>query len=117
MKDYSMKSHNRKNHQRWLNAFCRAVNRNLEEDPLWRGRFVVEQKATRMEWFEDGSGGLMHCYLRFRDKKTGIVKDWCTDCLEASWRMFSHMNDFIINDCKVWENENPYEEAKYTGTL
>ena len=111
MTKYSMKSHKRKTHQRWLNKFLRYVNKTIANDSLWLGRFVVEQKATHMSWFEDKSGGLMLCHLQFRDKKTGIIKDWYTDCLEVSWDLFLKMNDFIIEDCKVWENEKPYDEV------
>lgn len=110
MKEYSMKNHDRRKHQRWLNTYCRRINKAIENDPLWLGRFVVEQKGTSMEWFEDKSGGLLHCWLQFRDKKTGRIKDWYTDCLDVSWKMFWEMNSFITTDCKVWEFEHPYDE-------
>ena len=100
---YSMKSHNRKNHQRWLNRACRVMNKNIHNDWLW---LVVEQKATAMAWFEDGSGGLMYCHLQFRDKKTGRTRDWYCDCLDVSRRLWYEMNKFITEDCRVWE-ENP----------
>lgn len=112
MTEYSMHSHKRRNHQRWLNRFCRAINKSIENDPLWLGRFVVEQKATEMEWFDDGSGGLLYCHLQFRDKKTGTTEDWYTDCLNVSWNMFIKMNNFIVDTCKVWEKEKPYQEVR-----
>ena len=112
MRKYSMKSHNRRNHQRWLNAYCRAVNKNIYDDDLWRGRFVVEQLATAMDWFEDKSGGLLYCTLQFRDKKTGRTKIWRTDALEVNWKMFWEMNDFIVKDCAVWENEDPRNDTE-----
>lgn len=112
MKEYSMTSHNRRKHQRWLNHFCRRVNRTIERDPLWMGRFVVRQLGTQMEWFEDGSGGLLYCHLLFVDKKTKKVKHWHTDCLDISFHMWLEMNDFIVKDCAVWENEHPYKEKK-----
>lgn len=112
MREYNMKSHHRRNHQRWLNAICRNMNTSIRNDDLWRGRFVVEQVATYMEWFNDKSGGLLHCILRFRDKKTGITKIWYTDCLDVNWRMFYQMNNFIVEDCAVWDNEDPYKETE-----
>ena len=112
MREYSMASHNRKNHQRWLNTFIREVNQTIAKDELWLGRFVVEQKATEMEWFSDGSGGLLYCLLQFRDKKTGRTTTWNTDCLEINNRIFWKMNDFITVDCHVWETEKPYEEVR-----
>lgn len=110
MKRYSMKSHNRKNHQRWLNKACRLMNQNIREDNLWLGRFVVEQKGTWMEWFEDGSGGMLHAHLQFRDKKTGYTKDWWGSCLSLEWKLWWEMNDFITKDCDVWsEMPCPYD--------
>jgi hypothetical protein len=105
MNEYSMKSHNRKNHQRWFNRYCRYVNKVIENDPLWLGRFFIKQNATHMEWFSDGSGGLMHAAIEMRDKKTNktIVK-WY-DGLDMGWRFWRDFNDFIIEDCKVWEEK------------
>ena len=112
MREYSMGSHDRRKHQRWLNAYCRMMNRSIANDPLWLGRFVIEQKSTAIKWFEDGSGGLLYCHLRFRDKKTDRVKDWYTDCLDLCWHGWFQMNDFIVKDCKVWELERPCEDRK-----
>ena len=107
---YNLKSCKRKKHQRWLNRYCRKVNKAIANDPLWLGRFVVEQVKTTMEWFDDKSGGLMYCVLRFRDKKTGTTKLWYTDALEVDSSFGWALNDFIVKDCKVWENEHPYQE-------
>lgn len=108
MNRYSMISHRRKNHQRWLNKLCREMNKNVYNDDLWLGRFVVEQKATWMHWFEDGSGGMLRVHLQFRDKKTGRTRDWWGGCLSLEHEMWRVMNNFIIEDCKVWD-EDPYE--------
>lgn len=112
LKEYSMKSKNRRVHQRWLNKYICWTNDGIRNDPLWLGRFIVDQVSTSMEWFGDKSGGLMSCHLRFRDKKTGITRDWYTDCLDLQYNMYFKMNDFIIKDCKVWEKEKPYEEKQ-----
>ena len=103
MRKYSMKSHNRKNHQRWFNQYCRYVNKTMENDDLWLGRFKVKQSATHMEWFEDGSGGLMYAELMMLDKKTGIHKVGWYSGLDMDWKFWRDLNDFIIIDCKVWE--------------
>ena len=60
MRTYSMISHNRRKHQRWFNRYCRHVNKSIENDNLWLGRFYISQDRTHMEWFDDGSGGLMY---------------------------------------------------------
>lgn len=112
MKKYSTKSHNRRNHQRWLNYACRMMNKNIYDDDLWRGRFVVEQVSTQMDWFEDKSGGILRCILRFRDKKTNHTRLWYTDCLEVCWQLLYQMNYFIVKDCAVWDNEDPYKSKE-----
>ena len=63
-----------------------------------------------MHWFEDKSGGLMYALIEMRDKKTGITYKKWYDCLEMDWKFWYDFNDFIIKDCKVWEEEpGPYE--------
>lgn len=103
MRTYSMASHKRKNHQRWLNRYCRHVNKSIENDDLWLGRFYISQNRTKMEWFDDGSGGLIYVELMMHDRKTGITKTKWYDALGLEWQMWWDLNDFIIKDCKVWE--------------
>jgi hypothetical protein len=98
-----MKSHNRKNHQRWLNRYCRMVNKTIENDDLWLGRFYISQNRTRMEWFEDGSGGLIYAEIVMHDRKTGKTEIHWYDGLDMGWKMWRDFNDFIIEYCKVWE--------------
>ena len=110
MKRYSLKSHNRRKHQRWLNNYIREWNKSIKQDDLWLGRFVIEQKSTWMEWFEDKSGGLLPCALEFVDRKTGHTQMWYTDCLEVTWHYWWELNRFIVEDCYVWhEDPDPYE--------
>ncbi len=103
MRKYSMKSHKRRNHQRWFNQYVRYINKTMEEDDLWLGRFYVTQEATCMEWFEDGSGGLMRALLVMHDRKTGRCCYKSYDGLDMDWRFWQDFNQFIIEDCKVWE--------------
>ena len=105
MRKYSMASHNRKNHQRWFNQYCRHINKVMEDDDLWLGRFCVKQEATHMNWFEDKSGGIMYALIAMRDKKTGkTVTRWYSG-LDMDWKFWWDFNDFIIKDCKVWEEK------------
>ena len=105
MRNYSMKSMKRKNHQRWFNQYCRYVNKSIENDELWLGRFCISQKATQMEWFEDKSGGLMYALIEMRDKKTGRVKTRWFNGLAMDWDFWRDFNNFIVLDCKVWEEK------------
>ena len=83
------------------------MNRSIENDPLWRGRFCVRSGYTRFQEYEDHSGCEMLCELFFIDKKTGkIVKDYETVnewCFWGGSQLWRRMNDFIMNDCKVWD--------------
>ena len=105
MRKYSMGSHKRKNHQRWFNQYCRYVNKVMKEDELWLGRFCVKQLRSDMHWFEDNSGGVMAAEILMRDKKTGITKSKWYSGLDMSWKFWFDLNNFIVEDCKVWEEE------------
>ena len=50
MTKYSMGSHKRKNHQRWFNRYCRHVNKIIEDDNLWLGRFCIKQLGTDIRY-------------------------------------------------------------------
>ena len=102
-------SQNRKVHQRAMNQAMRAINKNIERDGLWNGRFIVRQH--RAEWipYEDNSGRELYVSLKFIDRCTGhyfIINDsvnhWIHWDGSALW---SAMNDFIVNQCDVWNEE------------
>lgn len=108
-------SKKRKKHQRAMNKVIRDMNNSIKNDPLWLGRFYARQLDGWFEEYEDRSGASLYIRLRFYDRKTGITRDTSYDSVNA-WRLFSHlffeMNDFIINDVKVWENEDPCHDEK-----
>ena len=105
-----LSSRNKRKHQRHMNKAMRLVNNMIKNDPLWRGRFYVRSGATCFCLYEDGSGGELFCKLLFFDKKTGrTVKDYESVnhwCYFGGHHLFERMNEFIIEDCKVW-SENP----------
>ena len=104
-------SHKRRKHQRWLNKYCRMVNKIIENDPLWRGRFYITQLKSYIEWFEDGSGGLIHAKIKMKDKKTGITAEKWYDGLDMLWSFWHDFNSFVIETVKVWEESpSPYED-------
>lgn len=110
MRKYSMNSLKRRNHQRWFNQYCRYVNKQIENDDLWLGRFYVKQIKTEMDWFDDKSGGLMYAQLIMCDRKTNITRIGWYSGLEMNWKFWYDFNNFIIQDCKVWEEEpSPYD--------
>ena len=108
---------NRKKHQRWVNKQMRKLNKLIEQDELWLGRFVVRQSQGQFVRYPDRSGGYMWLTFEFIDKKTGTtIKFW----EHSGFALFSdlaiRMNSFIINDCKVWQNEDPYNDEKLNYT-
>lgn len=112
MRRYSMGSHKRRNHQRWFNQYCRYVNKVIEDDELWLGRFCIKQLSTEMHWFHDGSGGIMRAKIAMWDKKTNIVRINYYTGLDMGWKFWMDFNNFIIEDCKVWEEKPDIRENR-----
>ena len=107
-------SDNRKKHQRAINRVLRRINKSIENDELWRGRFVVRQITSRFEHFEDKSGSTLWVLIRFVDKKTGIVMDMVESSIGLTlWngsRVSWAMNEFITNKCRVWQESDPRDD-------
>lgn len=103
----------RRKHQRALNRLMRQVNRNIKEDTLWRGRFVVRSGKNDFYKYFDNSGYELYVELIYRDKKTGMewhrhhTLDRYRFCQGALiWR---EMNDFIVEVVDVWQKEGVEE--------
>ena len=110
-----------KKYQKQVTKFINSVNKNIENDWLWGGRFYVKQVNYRYYDFPDGSGGCFQVLFEVRDRKTKKVELYAEDYLGSLDRIFkSHVNycvnDFITKYVKVWEeNPNPYEQARMEG--
>jgi len=106
-----MTSQNRKKHQRALNALARKINKNIENDQLWKGRYCVRQyRAWWRSCWEEPDYYRFFAQFIFYDKKTH--KTYITDIKSGNdwlfWnghKLWREMNDFIL-DSGVWE-ENP----------
>lgn len=97
-------SSNRKHHQRRLNRAMRELNKNIEQDSLWRGRFYVRQIESHFYRYEDLSGWELVVKLCFYDKEsstTRIVTGAANSLLFGS-TLWWHMNDFIMYDVDYW---------------
>ena len=79
-----------------MNSLVRIMNKNIENDSLWQGRFYMRQVASRWREYEDKSGGELFVVLRLYDKQTGITKDVAESV--NYWRYFSwkEKNYFIL---------------------
>lgn len=111
-----MKNKERKKAQRKINKLVRALNTNVREDNLWRGRFIVHQIQDFWEAFDDGSGGVLTVVLEIRDLKTGLYQDFIIDNYDRSWKLFEKINKFISEDSGVWNNIQEVKDDKTDWT-
>lgn len=115
MKNIWLTSIKRKRHQREMNKLIRLLNKNIQEDNIWKGRFYVRQIAAQWYTYEDKSGADLWVVLQFIDKKTGFTYETAESV--NHWRLWngSHlwraMNDFIVDKTNVW-SEEPRPGAK-----
>lgn len=105
-----MKDKMRKKTQRYINKCVHALNKNIADDYLWRGRFVARQTDAVWEKFEDSSGGTLGVEIMLRDKKTNQTRYIVVDNYDITWKLWHFMNDFIMTDCEVWSDR----EAVYS---
>ena len=106
---------NRKKIQRHINAVIRALNKNIWNDPLWKGRFYMQQTRRLESMSDDYSWLYMSLEFKFVDRETACEKYvWFRkeDFMGSTWRIWEAMNDFIVIDCRVWEaEERPTRET------
>ena len=105
----------RKEYQHKLNKLIKEVNKAIENDSLWNGRFVFHIMVTDFERFSDNSGGMLYTIIRGYDKKSKMYKDY--DLQYAPYLSFAHVdiwstvNNFITKDTDTWYNgNNPYKD-------
>jgi hypothetical protein len=100
--------------QRHVNSIVRAMNKNIYNDELWKGRFYVRQTKRRVEKEDDW------VYVRFEmefvDRQTGKTKKYYYDKSDmlgtSTWKFFQDVNDFIVEVCDVWrEDPRPNRET------
>ena len=103
-------SQNRRKQQRALNKIARELNKNIESDPLWKGRYCVRQyKSWWRPYWEESDYYVFYAQFIFHDKKThktyltGIksANDWL---FFNGYKLWREMNDFILNS-GVWQEE------------
>ena len=108
-----MRNHKKHNLKSKINKVIRAINKNIENDNLWRGRFVVLNRAMWIHEYEDGSGVYATIRIAAFDKKTGKYYEQLMDEYDilgawgnGSFRLWNFINDFIVDRVKVW-SETP----------
>lgn len=100
----------RKAYQRKFNHKIHQLNKSIEVDKLWRGRFVFLQRDCRWWKFEDNSGGELAVFVRAYDKKTGYYHDYRLEYAPwmhtFNWHLAMDVgNTFIVEDADVWRQE------------
>lgn len=115
---YWLTSQNRKRHQREMNRIVRKLNKQIQQDSLWQGRFVIRQIESQWIRYEDGSGTELWVKLKFIDRATGryyvgahTVNQW-RGLRANGWRVFEIMNWLITEHWNVWNEELP-QQGKY----
>ena len=112
----NLKSVKRKKYQRALNKAVRELNKEIKNDWLWNGRFVMRQGAAWFKPFEDHSGAEFEVILVFIDTKTGRKEAKVFDNYNAEWKIWEWANDCIANIWNVWsEDPNPNKQARLEG--
>ena len=94
----------------------RILNKEIENDPLWKGRFYAEPIRVDYERFDDKSGVLCKYFIVFVDKETKKQALYTNETTGTMINIFSGkmgwaMNDFIVDYINVWENEHPTRES------
>lgn len=109
----------KKVYQRKLNWFIRKINKQMEKDPLWRGRFVVKQYCTQLIKLQYSRDYVFVALIYFVDKKTGRVSalhcDFLNNLISSTTNgIRARLNKFIVEDCfdDTWKNYNsPYSDT------
>ena len=105
---------NRKKIQRHINKEIRDLNRTIERDELWRGRFYCKQIDIAFRSSEDGTYTYAAIGVEFIDRKSGKAMHSIfrkEDLMGTAWRLWEKMNYFITEWCEVWE-EDPRPSIK-----
>ena len=108
-----MRNHKKHKLKSKINKVFRETNKIIEKDKLWRGRFVLLNRAMWLHEYPDHGGVYAIIKVAAFDKRTGKyheqIMDWY-DILGYSGRggfkLWNFMNDFIVDKVKVW-NETP----------
>ena len=96
----------RKRYQRSFNKVMRQLNKSMQSDDLWKGRFAFRQVNAKFLKFEDNSGGVLYVYVRAYDKLTDYYKDYYIDYMPyyrlSKTDVYAMANTFITRDADVW---------------
>jgi hypothetical protein len=93
--------------QQKINKIIKAINQNIANDNLWKGRFIAHQIDRTTGVWNDQSGTYIYPVILFYDKKTGITNISYMDYAGGAFfgsRVWKAMNDFICDEVDVWKD-------------
>ena len=106
----------RKKYQRRINHFVRLLNKSIQKDWLWNGRFYVHQEEAEFHSYDDHSGGELVVLLSCLDRKTNKIEYKVFTNHNFKYNLFFWVNDCITEKFDAWnENPNPREQAIAEG--
>lgn len=110
----------RKKHQRKINKVVRDLNKSIESDEYWKGRFRMNQLESRMIRFDDHSGFYLLVFLECYDKKT---KKSCLYLVEESqffisevWRAMNHFITEYLYTSAASEGKSEYLDTSHVSS-
>lgn len=98
-----------KKEQKKFSASIKALNKNIYDDSLWKGRFTCRQVNRNFFCYDDNSGGEITYAVALYDKQTKKKHIIYVNNYNYHYQLWREMNDFIVEYCRVWE-EHPMEE-------
>jgi len=103
-----------------INYALKKINKDMANDPLWKGRFVLRSKNMFIFEYEDHSGYYGSATIEFIDRKTNKRQTAYMSDLDITgahwgkkvgWALWVKVNDFIVDYCDVWrEDPRPSRE-------
>lgn len=89
------------------------INKNVYDDELWKGRFIMEIADLKLRRYEDWSGYAAILKVKLLDKQTGLSKYEYVRYSDVFLKshIWEKMNNFIVMDVNVWK-ENPKPDRK-----
>lgn len=109
----------RKKQQSILNKAVKALNKNIEYDDVWKGRFYARQFSAGYHEFSDGSGGILYVQMRLVDKKTNLYFDVFSSAPELvmSGKLWWEMNAFIVEKVNTFIAEARKDPVDYRSVF
>ena len=97
-----------------VNEAIEYVNKIIQDDELWKGRFYMRLDSLTFQRYEDNSGFATQLKVKLVDIETGLLKFFYVDYshIFLKQRLATIMNDFIVKDIRP-ERKTREESINY----